>query len=156
SFVVTAPRTSFAGNGFAVTITAKDAYGNTVTTYSGGVTFTSSDGQTITLPATSLTWADGSTTAILALNHAGSPTLTASAGSVKGTTGPISITNTIVVTTASDSAGHAGTSLRDAVVLANAAAAAGADVTISFNPAQMGSKTITLAQGPLRLRGVGK
>src|SRR5262249_30837194 len=52
-FVLTAsPSTITAGDSTSVTVTAKDAYGNTATPYTGTVHFTSSDGQA-TLPADS-------------------------------------------------------------------------------------------------------
>ena len=38
SFAINAPSTAGAGAGFTVTLTAKEAYGNTVTNYSGPVT----------------------------------------------------------------------------------------------------------------------
>ena len=53
----------------------------------------------------------------------------------------------IIVTTASDDVSHTGLSLRDAI------AQAGVSDTIVFNTAQMGTSTITLAQGQLELSG---
>jgi hypothetical protein len=49
-FDVSAPGTTTAGDPFSVTVTAKDAFDNTITDYAGTVTFTSSDGGA-TLPA---------------------------------------------------------------------------------------------------------
>jgi hypothetical protein len=49
-FDVSAPGTSIAGDPFSVTVTAQDAYDNTITDYAGTVHFTSSDGSA-TLPA---------------------------------------------------------------------------------------------------------
>jgi hypothetical protein len=50
-FSVTAPATATTGTAFQITVTALDASNNTVTTYSGTVHFTSTDGQAV-LPAT--------------------------------------------------------------------------------------------------------
>ena len=43
-FTVTAPASTAVGASFSFTVTAKDGLGNTVTTYSGLVQFTSTDG----------------------------------------------------------------------------------------------------------------
>jgi fibronectin-binding autotransporter adhesin len=58
----------------------------------------------------------------------------------------------ITVSTASDLVGHSGTSLRDAIVRANADAPAGISDTIVFASSLAGA-TITLAQGQLELSG---
>ena len=58
----------------------------------------------------------------------------------------------LMVTTASDAVVHSGVSLRDAVIQANADAAAGISDTISFK-STLGSPTIALAQGQLELTG---
>src|SRR5262249_43514241 len=49
-FDVSAPGTTTAGDPFSVTVTAQDAFDNTITDYAGTVTFASSDGSA-TLPA---------------------------------------------------------------------------------------------------------
>jgi hypothetical protein len=63
-----------------------------------------------------------------------------------------SLPTTLTVTTASDVAGHAGTSLRDAVSQANKDAGAGVSDTIVFASSLAGA-TITLTQGQLELSG---
>ncbi len=79
------------GAPFTVTITAEDRYGNTVSGYNGPVTLTSSDGQTILgLPA-SITLSNGSATVTVTLDKANNVTLTASAGSVQGTSSAITV-----------------------------------------------------------------
>src|SRR5260370_13317915 len=45
--LVTAPASSAAGAAFSVTVTAQDQYNNTVTNYTGTITFTSSDPQAV-------------------------------------------------------------------------------------------------------------
>ena len=61
-FVVTAPSTVGVGSAFTVTVTAKDAYGNTDTNYGGTVDFTSTDPDA-TLPGdTTLTAGTGTKT----------------------------------------------------------------------------------------------
>jgi hypothetical protein len=90
SFLVSAPSTATAGMGFTVTVTAKDAYGNTVTGCSGAVALTSSDGQTV-LVSSSPVFAKGTATATVTLNNAGTVTLTVTAGTVKGVSGAIAV-----------------------------------------------------------------
>lgn len=60
----------------------------------------------------------------------------------------------ILVDTASDLVAHSGTSLRDAIALANAEAAAGTSDTINF-ASNLAGATITLTQGQLELSGAG-
>jgi hypothetical protein len=79
-FLVTAPASSVAGTAFSLTVTAADAFGNTVPSYLGTVHFTSSD-TTATLPA-NYTFLAGDAgvhtfTAGVTLNSAGSQTVTA-------------------------------------------------------------------------------
>jgi hypothetical protein len=148
SFVVSAPSTATAGIGFPVTITAKDRFNNLCTNYSGAATLASSDGQTVIYTLTTqLVWAHGTTSATVKVDKAAAVTLTASAGMAKGSSGNITVTNQITVTTNSDAAGHSGMSLRDAVDLANTAAGWAASDTILFNPQMMGSTTITIDGG---------
>ena len=73
--VVSAPAGTAAGTAFNVTVTARDAYGNTATGYTGAVRFTSSDGRAV-LPINS-TLRDGTGTFGVTLATAGSQTLTA-------------------------------------------------------------------------------
>jgi hypothetical protein len=72
---VTAPATAAAGTAFQVTVTALDATNSTVTTYSGTVHFTSTDGQAV-LPANS-TLTNGTGTFSVTLKTTGSETITA-------------------------------------------------------------------------------
>jgi Ca2+-binding RTX toxin-like protein len=89
TFTVSAPGTVAAGAGSVVTLTAKDAFGNTVTGYSGPVTWTSSDGQTVSVTPATLTWSNGTASATVTLNKLGSPTLKATAGGVGGSSGTV-------------------------------------------------------------------
>ena len=73
---------------------------------------------------------------------------------LEGLEGRALLSNLLVVSTASDAAGHSGTSLRDAVAQANVDAAAGQSDTITFDPSLAGA-TITLTQGQLELSGAG-
>jgi Ca2+-binding RTX toxin-like protein len=84
SFAIAAPGTVGVGTGFAVTLTARDAYGNTVPTYSGAVTWSRSDGQPVAVTPSTLTWSNGTASATVTLNALGTPTLRAGAGSVSG------------------------------------------------------------------------
>jgi hypothetical protein len=90
SFNVPTPSTQNAGTAFNETVTALDPYGNTATSYTGqqSITFTgpsdSPDGTAPIYPA-SVTFAAGVATAPITLFDAESPTLTATVGSLTGT-----------------------------------------------------------------------
>jgi hypothetical protein len=73
-----------------VTVTAKDAYGNTATGYTGTVHFTSSDGQA-TLPANS-TLTNGTGTFTVTLKTAGSRSITATDTVTSSITGGATVT----------------------------------------------------------------
>jgi hypothetical protein len=88
-FAVSAPATAIAGTGFRVTITAQDSCGNTVTGYSGRVTLTSSDNQTLSPASASLSHGTG--TAIVTLDRAGVVRLTAASGGMQGTSNFITV-----------------------------------------------------------------
>ena len=90
SFVVTAPASAIIGNSFTITITAKDAFNNTVTGYSGNVALTSSDGQTVYLSAPAV-FSNGVATATVILNTANTVALTATTGAILGTSGSITV-----------------------------------------------------------------
>jgi len=84
-----------AGGAFNVTVTAKDAYGNTATGYTGTVQFTSSDGSAV-LPASYTFGAGdaGAHTFSVTLKTAGNQTVTATdtvTGSITGASGTISV-----------------------------------------------------------------
>jgi len=91
-FVVTAPGTATAGSASAVSVTAKDPYANTVTSYTGTVHFTSTD-PNATLPADA-TLTSGAGAFNATLKTAGVQTVTAtdtSNPSVTGITGNITV-----------------------------------------------------------------
>jgi hypothetical protein len=90
TFLVSSPSSATAGTGFQVTVTAKDAEGNTITGFSGALTLTSSDGQKVSLAAAP-TFSGGMATATVTLNTAGTLTLTASSGAFHGTGGTITV-----------------------------------------------------------------
>jgi hypothetical protein len=73
-FTITVPATATAGSGFSVTITAYDAGNNVLTGYTGPVTFTSTDVQALLPGSTTLT--NGTATAQVTLDTAGSQTIT--------------------------------------------------------------------------------
>jgi streptogramin lyase len=93
-FVVSGvPTPSTAGAAGSITVTAEDAYGNTVTGYTGTIHFTSSDPQAA-LPADyTFTAADaGVHTFVLTLKTAGAQSLTATAsGGITGTQADITV-----------------------------------------------------------------
>ncbi len=88
-FAVSAPSPATAGSAFPFTVTARDAFENTVTGYSGTVHFTSSDAAA-TLAADS-TLTNGTGTFNATLKTAGSQTLTASDGTITGTSNAITV-----------------------------------------------------------------
>jgi len=87
SFVVSAPSTATVGIGFNVTITAKDAFGNTVTGFNGPAYLMSSDGQQVAPVYILLTKGVG--TAQVTLNKANTVKLTAYYYSIEGVSGNI-------------------------------------------------------------------
>jgi Ca2+-binding RTX toxin-like protein len=92
TFAVSAPSLVQAGQSFTVTLTARDAFGNTSIGYSGGsVTITSSDGQPVTVAPGALTWTNGSAQVTATLNRSGNTTLKAAAGNVSGTSGSVAV-----------------------------------------------------------------
>ncbi|MDQ6793763.1 MAG: Ig-like domain-containing protein, partial [Chloroflexota bacterium] len=94
-FVVTAPATATAGSAFNVTVTAVDVAGNTVTGYTGTITFSSTDTYAAFSPS-SYTFLAGdygtrTFTAGATLRTAGSQTISVSGSSKSGTSGPITV-----------------------------------------------------------------
>jgi hypothetical protein len=92
SFTVTALSPQTAGAAFNFSVTAKDTFNNTVTSYSGTVHLTSTDGQAV-LPVNS-TLIAGVQTFSATLKTAGSQTITATdtvTGSVTGTSSSITV-----------------------------------------------------------------
>jgi len=91
-FVVTAPTTAGAGLSFTLPVTAKDAYGNTVTTYGGTVHLTSTDASASLSANAKLTNGVGNFSATL--RTLGSRTVTATdtvTSSITGTSGTITV-----------------------------------------------------------------
>ncbi|HEX3450701.1 MAG TPA: hypothetical protein VHS97_20770 [Isosphaeraceae bacterium] len=88
AFVVGAPSSAAAGTGFGVALTAKDAYGNTVSGFSGNVSFTSSDSQTAPVVARTA-FSNGTAIFAVVLNTPDTVQLTAASGTISGTSGSI-------------------------------------------------------------------
>jgi len=90
-FVVSAPATTVAGNNLTFTVVAEDKFNNTATGYTGTATFTSTDSNASTkLPIPSpLVSGVGNFSATL--TTAGNQTLTATSGTVTGSSGPIAV-----------------------------------------------------------------
>jgi IPT/TIG domain len=139
------------------TVTVADMNGSIPVT-GATVTITISSGA-LNGTRTAITDASGiATFTNLSAPMTGSYTLTASSSGQLATSNSFTISAgpplSLVVTTNSDATSHSGTSLRDAMITANAAAAAGKVVTITFASSVSG-QTITLAQGTLGLTGLG-
>ncbi len=112
-FTVSAPSSAAAGGAFNFTVTAQDPFNNTATSYTGTVTFSSSDGQA-TLPADGAL-SNGVGTFSATLRTAGGQTLTATdtvTSSITGTSNSVAVsaaaaTQFIVSAPASATAGAA-------------------------------------------------
>jgi len=85
-FVVSAPSSAVAGSDFTLSVTAKDAYGNTITSYSTSVGLTATTG-TLTPSSTGTSgWASGVwSSSSVTLSVVGSITITAQSGTAIGT-----------------------------------------------------------------------
>ena len=132
-FGVTAPSTATAGTAFNVTVTAQDAYGNTITTYTGTVHFTSGDGAAVLPANTTLT--SGTGTFAVTLKTAGAQTVAAAdtvTTAATGTSGDITVS----------AAGITSTGAKFAVS-APATASAGTAVTVSVTAQDVYGNTIT-------------
>ncbi len=90
NLVVSAPATETAGSGISVSVTAKDAFGNTTPSYTGTVNLTSADPQVPSPGSHVFTGGDAGTHAFpVTLKTAGSWTIAASDGSSSGTSGAV-------------------------------------------------------------------
>jgi uncharacterized protein (DUF2147 family) len=87
------PSSTIAGTQSSLTLTAKDAFGNTVTNYNGVVLLTSSDGQAV-LP-TNATLTNGTGTFNVILKTAGTQTLNASSGPLTATSASLTVTPSV-------------------------------------------------------------
>jgi probable HAF family extracellular repeat protein len=101
-FAITAPANATAGAPFDITVVALDAYNNRVPTYSGTVQFTSSDGQAVLPPNSTLSGGSGVFSVTLKTNDDRSITVTDTVnGSLNGTDSVLvvpSVAVTFVVT----------------------------------------------------------
>lgn len=89
-FIVSGPtgQSVQAGAGFTVTITAEDGFDNTATEYNGSVTLKTSEGSDFTVPIT-----NGVGTITIGMDKAGTgETLTATDGSISGTSASFTVT----------------------------------------------------------------
>jgi hypothetical protein len=165
-FAVNTPATAFVGAPFSFTVTAQDSGGNTVTSYAGTMTLSSTDSAAV-LPANP-TLTNGTGTFMATLNSTGSQTITATdeATSIYSTSNQITVSPIpyFVVNYTADDAGSASLcqeqnspgvnttdsacGLRDALL---AAAGAGAG-NISFSTSAFtSSQVITLSNGTLNI-----
>jgi S-adenosylmethionine hydrolase len=85
------PTTATAGQGFAVTVTAKDQFGNVCTNFNGSATVSASLAGSLTSPTTG-TFSNGVLTLnAVTLTKAGSQTLSVAVGTLKVTTNAITV-----------------------------------------------------------------
>jgi hypothetical protein len=85
-FVVGAPTSVYAGAQFNVTVTAEDSNSNPTRGFNGTVTLTGS-GAPVPIQVS-----NGQGSGTLTINQQGTFSITASAGSIRGTSGPVSVT----------------------------------------------------------------
>jgi hypothetical protein len=88
NFVVGAPASIYAGEPFNVTVTAYDSQGNPTRDFNGTVTLTSGSGA----PVPPIQMSNGQGSRTLTIDEAGTFSVTASAGTIRGTSSPISVT----------------------------------------------------------------
>ena len=88
-FTFTTPASATAGTAFSVTLASFDAYGNACTNFTGTATFTSSDSASV-LPSP-VALVAGTKTVSVTLKTAGSKTISATSGSVAGTSSGITV-----------------------------------------------------------------
>ena len=91
AFLFGAPSSATAGTGFGVEVMAKDAYGNTVTGFSGNVNFASSDGQTVPVVAQTA-FINGAAIFAIVLSTPDTVRLTAASGMISGTSSSVAVT----------------------------------------------------------------
>jgi hypothetical protein len=103
-FAVSSGSQETVGASFPVSITAEDAYNNIVTSYNQTPTLTPSYGIPLSLQVAGIHWSSGVGTATVTLENPGTTTLTAAAGTVKGTSN--SITVDAVTSTTPNQAGY--------------------------------------------------
>jgi hypothetical protein len=103
SLAITAPGSAFQGVAFAATFTAKDAWGNTATSYNQTITLGASDGQAVTPSTVAL--ASGTKSANVTLRNAGAVDLTASAAGL--TSGKAHLTVVSPISALSAAVGYA-------------------------------------------------
>ena len=135
TLVVHAPANTTAGIAFPVTVTAEDAYGNTVGDYDGGLTLTTSDGQSLDLSSRPI-FNNGTAVMSLALTRARSLTLTATATGVTGTS------NTII---------NSSPAVSQFVVSAPATATAGVPFAVTITAEDLFGDTVTNFDGNVTL-----
>ena len=142
SLVVSAPASATAGSAASISVTAKDVYGNVATGYTGTVALTSSDSQAALPAPHAFTAGDaGAHTFSATLKTAGSQTVSASAGSISGTSGSISIDPASLATLAVDA--PASTTAGDAVSVTVSGADAYGNPTTNYT----GTVTLTSSDG---------
>jgi hypothetical protein len=132
--VLIAPTSATAGSGLVVTVTAEDAYGNTATDETGIVDFTCSDGAASLPPDAPLSSGVGSFG--VTLRAAGRQTVTATVGSITGTSNRITV--------AAAAATHFS-------VAAPAAATAGSSFTVTVTALDPFNNTATGYTGTVHL-----
>lgn len=102
TLAVTAPSTATTNVAFNFTVEAKDSYNNTVPGFPDSVSFSSSDGSAV-LPSMSTLPLSGTGSFSATLKTTGGQTITATDvnnSSIKGTSGTITVSNTVTITTA--------------------------------------------------------
>src|SRR5208283_1975807 len=138
-FAVSTASTATAGSAFSFTVTAQDINNNTVTSYTGIVQFTSTDGLAV-LPANS-TLTDGTGTFSATLNTVGTQTITATdtgTASITGTSDPIVVSAPVASTATHFSVGS------------RSVATAGAPASVEVTALDASNNTVTSYAGTVQ------
>jgi probable HAF family extracellular repeat protein len=139
---ITAPASANAGMAISFTVTAKDPFSNTATSYSGTLRFTSTDGQAVLPPNGKLTMGTGTFSATL--NTAGSQTTTATdtvTVSITGSSNSISVSPTARATHFS--------------VTAPASVTAGTAFNFTVTALDTSNNTVTTYAGTVHFTSIG-
>ena len=163
---VSAPATATAGTSFTTTVTAKDAYGNTATGYTGTVRFTSNDAQatlpanytfvagdagvksfSVTLKTAGARTVTATDTVTAAISGSASSTVSAAAASAVQLSAPATATAGAAFTvtaTAKDAYGNTATGYRGTVNFTSTDTQATLPANYTFTTADAGVKSFTV------------
>ena len=143
SLLVTAPSTATDNVAFNFTVTAKDTYNNTATGFSDTVQFSSTDGSAVLPSAAGLTSGTGTFSATLKTLGGQTITATDSAnGSIKGSSGTITVSNTVTIATVSINSLNVGQAASQTLT-----ASGGSGITVDYSWSWTGASGSSIPPG---------